>query len=311
METAMPRWCRLRLGFVLALPLALLSAPAIAETAGSRPAMLAAYKALGAALAVNSYGRPLRLESVQTSSSLRGEIYALIDHSYAQAASVLKEQAEWCGILSLHLNVKYCHPANTAGRSVLTLYLGRKYSQPLEDAHRLDFAYRAAADPEYLQVALEAELGPFGTRDYQIILEATPIDATHTLIRFSYSYAFGFAARIALQAYLTTFGSDKVGFTLTGTRSDGKPEYVDGVRGVLERNTMRYYLAIEAYLGALSLPAADRLEKRLNGWFDATERYPLQLHEVERGDYLQMKRAEFLRQRQLPSTPTTPSAPRT
>jgi hypothetical protein len=65
---------------------------------------------------------------------------------------------------------------------------------------------------------------------------------------------------------------------------------------VVERNTMRYYLAIEAYLGALSAPPRARLEKRLHDWFAASERYPRQLHEMKRNDYLDMKRREYQRQ---------------
>jgi hypothetical protein len=33
--------------------------------------------------------------------------------------------------------------------------------------------------------------------------------------------------------------------------------------------------------------------RRLQGWFDATERYPAQLHEIERSEYLAMKREEL------------------
>jgi len=65
---------------------------------------------------------------------------------------------------------------------------------------------------------------------------------------------------------------------------------------VVERNTMRYYLAIESYLGALSAPPQTRLEKRLQDWFAASERYSRQLHEMERGEYLEMKRREYQRQ---------------
>jgi hypothetical protein len=59
---------------------------------------------------------------------------------------------------------------------------------------------------------------------------------------------------------------------------------------------MRYYLAIEAFLGAVSAPSQERLEKRLHEWFAAIERYPSQLHEMELGEYLDMKRKEYLRQ---------------
>ena len=42
---------------------------------------------------------------------------------------------------------------------------------------------------------------------------------------------------------------------------------------------MRYYLAIDAYLGALATPAPARFEQSLERWFDATELYPRQLRE--------------------------------
>ncbi len=57
-----------------------------------------------------------------------------------------------------------------------------------------------------------------------------------------------------MQGYLATIGRDKVGFSIVGSRADGQPVYVHGTRGVIERNTMRYYVAIEAYLGTMALP---------------------------------------------------------
>jgi hypothetical protein len=102
--------------------------------------------------------------------------------------------------------------------------------------------------------------------------------------------------RLAMQAYLGTVGSSKVGFTVVGTQPDGERRFIGGMRGLVERNTMRYYLAIEAFLGALGAPPQARLEKRLRDWFAATERYPRQLHEMEQDEYLDMKRREHQRQ---------------
>jgi hypothetical protein len=90
---------------------------------------------------------------------------------------------------------------------------------------------------------------------------------------------------------------------LAGAQSgpgSGPPGLVGGVRGVMERNTMRYYLAIEAFLGALAAPPQARFEKRIRDWFAASERYPLQLHELDRAEYLGMKRVENLRQQAAP-----------
>jgi hypothetical protein len=132
-------------------------------------------------------------------------------------------------------------------------------------------------------------------------VEAIPLDAQHSFLHMSYAYGYGFAARMAMQGYLSTVGSGKVGFSVVGQR-DGQPVYVDNVRGVVERNTMRYYLAVDAYLDSLSAPPQERQERRLRQWFAATERYARQLHEVDQADYLAMKRKEIARQQADPQT---------
>ena len=64
---------------------------------------------------------------------------------------------------------------------------------------------------------------------------------------------------------------------------------------MVERNTMRYYLAIDTYLGSLNDPPG----KRLQNWFAATERYPRQLHGISRNAYLNMKQTELRRMGQI------------
>lgn len=90
--------------------------------------------------------------------------------------------------------------------------------------------------------------------------------------------------------------SNKVGFTVIGKRADGQPDSIRGVRARMERNTMRYFLAIDPCLGAARASPATPLEKRLQNWFTAVDQYPWQLHEIDRGAYLEMKRAEYVRQ---------------
>ena len=135
-----------------------------------------------------------------------------------------------------------------------------------------------------------------GTKDYRVVLEVTPLDAKRSFLHLSYAYSYGMMASVTMKSYLATGGRDKVGFSVVDNKADGQPIYVRGVRGVVERNTMRYYLAIEVYLGALSTPVSKQLEKRLNDWHTAVERYPIQLHELERAEYLEMKRKEVKRQ---------------
>ena len=86
-----------------------------------------------------------------------------------------------------------------------------------------------------------------------------------------------------------------MGFTVLGKAGAGKPVYVGGMRGATGRNAVRYFLAIEAYLGSLLAPEKERVAKRLADWFAASERYPRQLHEMDRGEYLAMKEAETKR----------------
>jgi len=46
-------------------------------------------------------------------------------------------------------------------------------------------------------------------------------------------------------------------------KADGQPVHIGGIRGLVERNTTRHFLAIEAFLGAMSAPAQARPERRL------------------------------------------------
>ncbi len=228
---------------------------ACADEVTAQPAALLStrYEALRDQLSHNPYRRPLYLESSEISDGVKGEVFALIDYPFTTAGAALNAPAQWCDILILHLNTKYCRASTAGPGGVLDVGIGRKYDQPLDKAYRVDFAYRVVADtPNYLKVRLDADVGPLSTRDYRIVFEAIPLDSGRTFIHLTYSYGYGLAGRLALQSYLGTLGSSKVGFTVVGTQSDGQPRHVGGLRGVVERNSMRYYLAIEAYLGALS-----------------------------------------------------------
>lgn len=259
------------------------------------------YQSLGQQLKHNQFQRPIYLESVESPSTIKGDIYAVLDYPFATVSGALNDPvqgpANWCDVLILHLNTKYCHASTSANGNMLSVYIGKKVEQKLADASRIQFRYRpVATSPGYFQVDLTADSGPLSTKDYRIVLEATGIDANRTFLHLTYSYGYGMAGRLAMKTYLSTIGSGKVGFTTTGGSSSGQPEYIGGVRGLVERNTMRYYLAIDAYLGSLSSTSDKRLQQRLTSWFDATEQYPRQLHELDRQDYLQMKYKEYERQ---------------
>lgn len=298
----------LALGRIFAVALACLGAgiahagDADADAAAS---LRAKYGALRDQLSHNQFQKPLYMDSSEIAGGVAGDIYAVINYPFATAGAALNGPARWCDILSLHLNIKYCRASTSSQGSVLNVNIGKKHDQPLDEAYRVDFAYRVAAETRgYLKVRLNADEGPLNTRNYRIMLEAVPLESGVTFIHLAYSYAYGLAGRLAMQAYLGTIGSDKVGFTVVGRQADGQFLHIGGMRGLVERNTMRYYLAIEAFLGALSTPPQARLEKRLHDWFAAAERYPRQLHEMEQGEYLDMKRREYLRQQAALPAPT-------
>lgn len=249
------------------------------------------HAALREQLSGNSFGRPLHVESTEASGEHAGKVYAVVDKPFGMVQPALRGAQRWCRILVLPVNVKGCE---APGSDTLAIHVARKPHDSVDQAYRVGFQYEvtAAAD-DYLRVALTAAEGPFGTTDYRIRLEAAPLDERRTFIHMSYSYVLGFTARLAMSAYLATSGRDKVGFSVVDRAPDGRPVYIDGARGAIERNTMRYYLAVEAYLASLAAPAGQRLETRLRDWYAGIERYPRQLQEqVKREEYLRMKLAE-------------------
>lgn len=262
-------------------------------------ALRARHLELREALASNAFRRPLVLESSEPPGGLQGDIYARIEQPFEVVGHALQSSDRWCDILILHLNVKQCRTGDMPAGTTLGLIVGSKYNLPLANAYRLDFAYKlVAVRADYLQVALSADQGPLGTSHYRIMVEVVALDAGHSFLHMSYAYDYGLAARIAMEGYLATIGRNKVGFSVVSHKLDGQPQYIGGMRGVVERNTMRYYLAIEAYLGALSLPPAQQFERRLADWHAGIERYPRQLHELTLGEYLDLKRAQALRQQE-------------
>ena len=293
--------------FRVLFPILLLAGVGAPPTRAEAPAALlqSRYLSLQDQLSHNAFQRPLFLESTEAAEKLSGDVYAVIDHPYANVRQALQGMEQWCDILILHLNVKSCRAVSNPPAGTLEVSLGRKIDEPLDQAYPVNFDYRMAeASDTYLQILLHADTGPLGSKNYQIALEAVPLKDGRTFLHLSYSYSYGFAVRLAMKGYLATLGSAKVGFSVTGRSKDGAPVLISGVRGVVERNTMRYYLAIEAYLGSLSAPPAEQLEKRLHDWFAATERFAPQLHEVDESDYLAMKHKEVQRQESEPIPPS-------
>lgn len=271
------------------------AAPPEVVQAAATPASLlrAKHASLTETLASNVYKRPLHIESTESESMLKGDVYAVVPHPFPVVGAALTDAAPWCDILILPVTTKGCRvAAGPGGGPLLSLHIGLKSEQALEDTYPLEFSFRVPAkSPQYFNVRLDADTGPLGTRDYRVMVEAVPLEGGKTFLHLRYAYGFGSAGRMAMQAYLATFGASKVGFSTSQGKLTG------GTRGVVERNAMRFHLAIDSYLSAASMPASEQLDRRLKTWFDSTEQYARQLHEMSREEYVGMKRREVQRQR--------------
>jgi hypothetical protein len=271
----------------------LLSAPLTAQTQDVI-SLQGRYAEIKDRLANSPFQHPLILESTQTAGNLRGDVFSVVKQPFSIVREALQSVDHWCDILILHLNVKRCKSIRRPEATRLLLGIGKKKDQAIADAYALEFAYRVAAGtPSYLQVRLNADEGPLGTKNYLIQVQVAPIDALRSFIHMSYAFTYGIAARVAMKAYLATIGRAKVGFSIVGHQPDGQPVFIRDIRGLVERNAMRYYLAIDVYLDTHLLPPADRAERRLQDWYASTERYATQLHEMELSEYLAMKRKEM------------------
>lgn len=261
----------------------------------------ARYASLESQLNQSPFHRPLLLVSVEAGGRLTGDIDAVVDHPFALVRANLSSPDHWCDVMILHINTKHC-TAGSAGSAdaaelAVNVSIGKKTPEVLTDAMRISFSFAVlTSTPDNFEVMLSAKKGPLGTSDYRLRLQAIALSNARTYVRLSYSYAANMLGRVAMQTYLNTLGRGKVGFTSTGNGPDRQPVYIEGMRALVERNAMRYYLAIDSYLKFPGEPKSSQVEKRLQAWYSAIEQYPRQLHEVERADYMQMKRAEVLRQ---------------
>lgn len=241
-----------------------------------------------------TFGEPLHLASQDSGTRLQADVYAELGAPFAAVTGLLTGPEALCNVLFLHLNVRACEAKHGPQNDVLMLTGGPKQGASVGTSYRIDYAMHVdSASADYLRVTLAAPSGPLSTSDYQIVFEATPLDGQRTFLHFSYGYSYGRMAKMALNLYLATAGRSKIGFSVVGKTSDGKPQYVQGERGSVERNVMRNYLALQAYTGARPGTPAAQMDARLRAWFALTERHADQLHELTLDEYLAQKREDL------------------
>jgi len=264
-----------------------------AEQSNGGMILFAKYKEIRSQLEKSPLGTPLYVTSREGDSSLQVVVYGILQYPFERVNAALVSPDNWCKFTPLHLNIKACVSSKSDGASRLAIYSGHKHYQPPEDAHQLDFRFSIIEErPDYLNILIKADKGPFFTKNHRMTLEAVPVDAGITFVRFSYEYSFGTIARLAIKSYFSTLGGNKIGFSIASKDSDNNPQYVKGVLGAVERNAVRYYFALQAYLDSLKLPLSQQFEYSISRWYDLTAKFPRQLYEMDKGEYMNYKRRE-------------------
>lgn len=242
---------------------------------------------------------PFYIRSRQQGDILEADVLARLDIDYQRFHKRLKTARNWCEFLILNLNVKTCVSDPHNGQHYVVVYIGRKEYQPPEITYQMRYLYQVEADrPAYMEATLTADKGPMLTRHYQVRIEAAPM-AGKTLLHMQMHYETSMLSRAATFTYLKTLGRNKIGFTITGRETDGSPIYSRGLRAIIERNVMRYYLGMQVYLSGPELGSRRIFPTAFGRWFDATERYHKQLYEYDKHSYLDAKRQEYLNQMEL------------
>lgn len=270
------------------------AARALEPAAGSAAALRAKHLELQPQLRSNAFGEPLVLVSRELPERLEGDVYAEVAYSFGEVGAAFRSASTVCDLMFLHQNVRSCKPS--ADGEAVTLVVGPKRASAPGMQYRMSYALRTEmSDAEHLRVTLGAAQGPLSTHDYRMVFEAVPIDARRSFVHFGYAYGYGTLAKLAMQAYLATAGRTKIGFTVVGQEADGRPRYAGGERGSLERNVMRYYLALLARCSVTTGSPDELLQARMRAWFALTERYAAQLHEYDLAEYLKEKRDDLAR----------------
>ena len=239
------------------------------------------------------------IESSVTGGSATGEVYGVLPYSIQSLETVLTSTEHWCNATIIHINIKSCIiDRPDTGSPVITLYVADEdYTEP-ELAEKIQYRFKIHTDsPEYIHITLSATSGPLDSGSSSIDIKAVKLGGQSSLVSLDYSMHIGAFSRAILSTYLATLGRNKVGFTETTESTKTVPKYIGGIAGVMERNTMRYYFAFDAYLAALKEPDNKKFPAALNHWFNYTEKYRKQLYEIERPEYIKRKNKE--RQNQI------------
>ena len=259
--------------------------------------MQSLYRSLQPRLAQSPFQRELALDSTEASERLSGDIYATLDAPLASLELVNRSPLRWCEILLLLSNTKSCVVGRQDEAPSLQMRMGTKGPQALATTTPMNFKFETSApQATVLETHLSSNSGPMGTKDGKLRVQAIAVGPNKSFIHLHYSYSSSLVGRLATGVYLQTLGRGKVGFSKEQAEASRPADahWVGGVRGIIERNTMRYFMGLSCALQFAGTEApAQRFAQMAPCWYDDTERYPQQLREMGRSEYLEMKRGEY------------------
>ncbi|NVO05706.1 MAG: hypothetical protein HXX19_07090 [Rhodoferax sp.] len=253
------------------------------------------FRTMEEALQHSPLKRPVDLSSRESADHLSGDLYASVEYNLSALATAAGSTQHWCEIMLLLSNTKACR-TSAGPKNSMQVFVSSSKSADTADATATEFHLDIPGnDKAYFEAVVAAKDGPMGTQDIRMQLQATPLSPTRSFLHLHYSYNTHWLGRVAMQAYLQTLGRGKVGFTPAPDSGAGTPSYIGGARAVIERNTMRYFLGLDCAMALAQQEAPQRFNAMAECWYGQVEKYPLQLHEMQRAEYLQMKAAQYPR----------------
>ena len=278
----------------LFLCLGLYCSTAFTNTVADASALQQTFSSMEDSLSRSSLKRPLLIRSQESSEHLSGDLYASVDSSLASLYAAAGSAERWCEIVLLLSNTKACRVGSSPRANTLLVAVSSSKTADAADAATTEFQLDVRApDSAYFEAGLTAAEGPTGTRDITLQLQAVPLSPTRSFVHLHYAYNTHWLGRVAMQAYLQTLGRGKLGFTPTTGADGAGSNYIGGARAVIERNTMRYFLGLDCALAFAQQEAPLRFNAMTACWYGQVEKYPLQLHEMQRSEYLPMKAAQY------------------
>jgi hypothetical protein len=257
--------------------------------AGDKEELRARYEALLPVLEDSPFGVPLHLQSEDIDGHVGSEIHAVLDHEFEAFRAALRSPAGWCELISLHPFLRACTLDAADSPADLTVYHGSRKPAPLEKARRSQYRWERQVDAsDFFKVAMQSDSQLVGTSDYRLTLEAIPLDNQRVFLRVGFSFRYGTFASMLMGTYFT-FMRGRPGFTVVDHTEEGEPVLVTGKVAALERNVMRFYLALQTYLEGTAQPEAERAEWRWRRWYALSTKYPRQLFDMEESVYMDRK----------------------